>query len=292
MGGVGEDGGMTSSLPLSGVRIVSIAINLPGPVAAARLASMGASVTKVEPPSGDPLTAMPELYAELVAGQQVETVDLKESAGQERLHALLADADVLITSHRGSARLRLGLDWDSLHAKHPRLCQVAIVGHASPEDDLPGHDLTYQAVNGMLAAPAGEHPRLPTVLVADLAGAERAATAAAAALVGRARTGEGSFTEVALADAAAAMALALRSGLTAPGAALNGAHPGYAIYASADGHVAVGALEPHFFQRLLGGLAVPPEHSALAAVFVTRSNDEWVAWGREHDVPIEAVVTL
>lgn len=277
------------SLPLTGVRVVSIAVNLPGPVAAARLASMGAAVTKVEPPTGDPTAVAPELYAELVAGQEVVVLDLKDPAELDRLHALLAEADVFLTSHRTAALERLGLGWEALHARHPRLVHVAIVGHPAPHDDVPGHDLTYQAVNGMLAAPVGEQPRMPTVLVADFAGAEWAVSAALAALVGRGSSGVGTRVEVALSDAAAAMALPLRHGMTRPGGILNGAHPGYGIYPSADGHVAVGALEPHFLQRLLDGLGVGPDAVALGATFVTRPSEDWVAWGREHDVPIEAI---
>ena len=68
---------------VAGVGVVSLAVNLPGPLAVARLASMGASATKVEPPSGDPLQAVaPSWYEELAAGQEVVTLDLKSPAGR------------------------------------------------------------------------------------------------------------------------------------------------------------------------------------------------------------------
>ncbi|GAA6527678.1 CoA transferase [Intrasporangium sp. DVR] len=277
-----------ATLPLHGISVVTIATNIPGPVAAARLTALGATVTKVEPPSGDLITRVaPDYYAELTAGQEVVTLDLKTPEGVVAMEALLAAADVFITSHRPSALTRLGLDWSSIHARHPRLCHVAIVGHPGPEAEVPGHDLTYQAVNGLIFADEGS-PRLPATLVADLAGAERAATAAVTALFARERSGVGSHQEVALSVAAEGMADPLRHGLTAPGGILGGALPGYAIYAAKDGFVACAALEPHFLtrlQELLGG----SDREAIAAAFRGRTTAEWVEWARRHDLPLEAI---
>jgi len=274
--------------PLDGIAVVSIATNVPGPVAAARLTSLGATVTKVEPPSGDLITRVaPGYYAELTAGQEVVTLDLKTPEGTVALEALLAAADVFITSHRPSALARLGLDWEAVHARHPRLCHIAIVGDPGAGAEVPGHDLTYQAVNGLIFADDGA-PRLPATLIADLAGAERAATAAVTALFARERTGTATHHEVALSAAAEAMADPLRHGLTAPGGLLGGALPGYAIYAAQDGFVACAALEPHFLARLEELLGAR-DHEGLAAAFGTRTAGEWVGWARDHDVPIEAL---
>jgi crotonobetainyl-CoA:carnitine CoA-transferase CaiB-like acyl-CoA transferase len=289
---------MTTNGPLHGVRVVSTAVNVPGPAAAARLAGLGAEVVKVEPPTGDPLeVASPRWYAELSACQRVVRLDLKVPEDLSRLEDLLSAADVLLTSSRTSALERLGLGWKALHAKHAQLCHVAIVGHPAPDDDWAGHDLTYQAALGLLGTGApGSEPRMPALLAADLAGAERAATEAVAALVARATTGEGTRREVALSDAAEAMAAPLRHGLTAPGAVLGGGHPAYRLYAARRGHVAVACLEPHFLSRLLEVLGVAPMSAdlgeELAAVFATRTADEWEAWGREHDLPLAEVKQL
>src|ERR1700748_1022539 len=100
------------------MRVVTIATNVPGPVAAARLVELGALVTKVEPPGGDPLAvAAPEWYERLVTGQRVLRVDLKD----ESIDALLAEADVFLTAQRPSSLARLGLAWEELHARHPHL---------------------------------------------------------------------------------------------------------------------------------------------------------------------------
>lgn len=265
--------------------MVSVAVNLPGPVAAARLAALGADVVKVEPPGGDPLQHVaPAYYAELVAGQDVRTLDLKGDAGRDILDGLLRDADVFLTSSRSAALERLGLGWRDLHRRHPRLSQVAIVGSPPPDDDLPGHDLVYQAAAGLLVPPL-----MPTVLVADLAGAERAVSEALAAVLGRAGTGVGRFCEVSLAVAAQAMAGPLRHGLTTPGGPLGGGLTAYRIYPAADGHVALASLEPHFHARLLALLDVPDSREELERAFRSRPAAAWQEWAREHDMPLAAV---
>src|ERR1051326_9379641 len=86
---------------LCGTKIVSVALNAPGPAAAARLTQLGAEVTKIEPPKGDATNNFaPEWYAELCAGQHVLRLDLKDAAGRRQLDALLADANLLLASFR------------------------------------------------------------------------------------------------------------------------------------------------------------------------------------------------
>ncbi|HSK42862.1 MAG TPA: CoA transferase, partial [Candidatus Binatia bacterium] len=107
---------------LQGIKIVSLALNMPGPVAAARLTKLGAEVTKVEPPTGDSTrTAAPALYESLCQGQTVLRIDLKSPDGPAKLDELLSQADLLLASFRPSALQRLGLDWEGLHARHPKL---------------------------------------------------------------------------------------------------------------------------------------------------------------------------
>jgi alpha-methylacyl-CoA racemase len=141
-------------LPLGGVRVLTLAVNLPGPVAASRLCDMGAAVVKVEPPGGDPLARMcPGYYAELSAGQEVVSLDLKDREDRASLDDYLERMDLLLTASRPAALGRLGLSWPEVHARFSGLCQVAIVGHPPPDEDAPGHDLTYQARFGTLSPP-------------------------------------------------------------------------------------------------------------------------------------------
>lgn len=281
--------GTDVSGPLEGVRVVSIAINLPGPAAVARLASMGAAVTTVLPPGGDPVEQYAgDYFDELHAGQSVERLDLKSEGGRARLDELLAEADVFVTSSRPSALARLGLDHGSVGGRHTHVCQVDIVGDSGEGAEVAGHDLTYQAAAGLL-----RDGRMPSTTVVDLAGAERAAAEACAALVERGRTGHGSRREVALSDVADALARPVVHGLTAPGGPIGGGLPVYDVYAAAQGHVALAALEPHFVTRLVTALDVAPEslsRARLAEVFAERTAEQWQQWADEHDIPLAAVL--
>jgi alpha-methylacyl-CoA racemase len=272
---------MTARGPLGGVRLVSLAQNVPGPVAVARLAAEGATASKVEPPGGDPLEGMcPSWYADLHREVQVTRLDLKSSAGLDALHAHLHDADVLLTSHRPGALARLGLDAPTWRTRHPHLRHVAILGDTA-RPDMPGHDLTYQATAGLLGR------EMPVTLLADLAGAERACTAVLLVL----HEPEGSVRQVGLADSLEALAAPRRHGLTAPGGLLGGGLAAYGIYDSLDGRVAVAALEPHFRTRLYTALGLPAD-APLAEVMRGRTGADWEAWARAHDLPLAVVRPL
>jgi crotonobetainyl-CoA:carnitine CoA-transferase CaiB-like acyl-CoA transferase len=271
---------------LDGVRVVSTALNLPGPAACARLRDLGARVAKIEPPPGDPFERFcPSWYRRLHGGMTVGRLDLKSETGRRAMARLLDDADLLVTAQRASALARMGLDPDALATHHPALCHVAITGHAPPDDELPGHDLTYLAAHGLVAP-----PQLPRTLFADMAGSERAVSTALALLIARQRTGRGEAAAVALADAAAALAQPLREGLTRPGALLGGGSAGYNLYAARSGWVAIAALEPHFEQRLAEKFALGRiTHEALGVLFKTHDAGYWEEWGRDNDLPIVAV---
>jgi len=272
--------------PLRGVRVVTLAVNVPGPVAAARLHALGASVTKVEPPGGDPLEAVSlAWYHELRAGQEVVRLDLKQPEDRAALDDLLGRADLLLTASRPAALDRLGLAWPGLHARFPRLAWVAIVGHAAPHADASGHDLTYAASVGLL-----DPPRLPRTLLADLAGAEQAVSAALALLYARERGQDADYAEAPLAEAARSFAPPLRHGLTQPGGPLNGGLPAYNVYRASEGWIAVAALEPHFRERLQRELELERlDAEALRHAFRRHSAAYWEAWGLERDLPVSAL---
>lgn len=269
---------------LTGIRVVNLAANLPGPAAAQRLAVLGAEVVKVEAPSGDPMEIYHAgWYRDMAAGQTLVRLDLKSAEGCNELDRLLASADLLLSASRPAALARLGLDWNSLHQKFPRLCQVAIVGYPPPRENEAGHDLTYQASLGLLTPPS-----MPRTLLADMAGAEMTLSSALTLLLQRERSGEAGYAEVALSEAAASLAEPLRYGCTAPGALLGGGIPEYNVYASADGWVAVAALEPHFKKRLEDALRIATAAEYRLA-FAGQTSAYWQQWGEEHDVPIETV---
>lgn len=268
------------------MRVVSLAVNLPGPLAVARLQQLGAAVVKIEPPEGDPLWhAQPHWYHALHEGQQILRLNLKAAEERARLEAELAPADLLVTASRPAALRRLELAWPELHARYPRLCQVALVGYPPPHEDVAGHDLTYQAGLGLV-----EPPHLPRTMIADLAGAQQAVHTALALLLARER-GQGShYAQVSLSEAAESFAEPLRRGLTAPGGILGGALPGYNLYQARGGWIALAALEPHFWDNLTVELGLAgPDRQQLQEVFLSRTALEWEAWARERDLPLVAV---
>lgn len=282
----GPTGSVQPGRRLAGVRVVSLAGLVPGPVAARRLTAEGAEVVRIEGPAGDLLrTAAPAFVDDLTRGQQVVQLDLKDQADHERLAERLDTADLLLTSSRPSALARLGLTREAVAERWPRLWWVAIVGATGDRADESGHDLTYQAQAGLL----GSGTELPRVLLADLHAAERVVTESVLALRQAQLTGRGGYSEVGLVESAYDLGEPLRHGLTAPGGVLGGGHPGYNVYPARSGRVAVAALEPHFWVRLLDLLAVDGTHEALAAVFVQRDAQDWEAWGGAHDVPVVAV---
>ena len=286
---------------LHGLRIVSLALNLPGPAALMRCRRMGADCTKVEPPSGDPMQSYnPGAYRELHEGVKVLRADLKTAAGLETLHRLLADTDVLLTSFRPSALAKLGLGWTELHARHPMLCQVAIVGAPGAGAEEPGHDLTYLAQHGLV--PAME---LPATLYADMGGSLMASEAVLQAALhlnarycGEGETPRGIASEAPLSEAAAYLGLPRRWGLTQPQGAVGGAHAGYRMYACKDGRVAVAALEPHFAAALCAQAGVaaeretmflPQTHDAVARFFAPRTCAELDRIAVQHDIPMHTL---
>ena len=256
--------------------IVSLAQNVPGPVAVSRLVAGGARAVKIEPPAGDALELLSKpWYDELHAGVRVERLDLKSAQGLSALRAHLRSADLFFASQRPGALRRLGLDADALLRDFPRLRHLNIIGDTR-DAEHPGHDLTYLAEVGLL------HGRiLPRTLIADMAGAERAHAAAARLLAGP----PGARVEVGLADALRDLAAPLRYGLTAPGGPLGGANPAYGIYAARDGFIAVAALEPHFRARLYEGLGLPDGNDP-SVVFSTKTVAEWEQWARDRDLPL------
>jgi len=268
------------------VRVVALVTNIPGPLAASRLAELGARVVKVEPVAGDPLsTAAPSWYADLTRKVRVVRLDLRYEKSRAELDRMIGEAELLLTSMRVSALSRLALDWERVHLRFPDLCHVAISGEAAPNDDRAGHDLTYQARAGLLAPPS-----MPRTVYADLFAAERAVSAAITALYERDRSGVATRHDVAIAEGAAMLADASRYGLTAADGPLSGALPIYRLYRTSDGWIALAALEAHFQGRLQEALQLDAlDAPALEARFVQHPNAHWEDVAAHYDLPLAPV---
>lgn len=290
--------------PLKGVRILSLALNLPGPAALMRCRAMGAQCVKLEPPphpaappgaTGDPMSAyLRTAYDAMHQGVKRLVADLKTDKGRAVLHRALRQSDVLITSFRPSALHKLGLDWKALHQAYPQLSMVAIVGGVGTQAEAPGHDLTYQAENGLLTGLA-----LPPTLYADMGGSLLVSEAVLQARLHQLQKGKAVRLEVALSEAAAWLGLPRAWGLMAPSSLVGGAHAGYRVYACKDGRVALAALEPHFAAALGAavGLADSSVHSmlqpqtqvAVAAFVEGKTRRQLDALARAKDIPLHTL---
>lgn len=287
--------------PLKGVRVLSLALNLPGPAALMRCQRLGATCVKLEPPahpsappgtSGDPMGLYNRrAYDVLHQGVRVMTSDLKTDKGQKALHRELAKADVLITSFRPSALKKLGLEWKSLHQAYPALSLVAIVGAPGARAEEPGHDLTYLAESALIAG-----LELPPTLYADMGGSLMASEAVLQARLHQLQKGQGVRLEIALSEAAGYLALPRTWGLTTPGSAVGGGHAGYRVYPCKDGRVALAALEPHFATALAHAVGLkqahimamfaPETHQAVADFMRTQTRQQLDTLAAEKDIPL------
>ncbi len=250
---------------LSGLRVLDLTRNLPGPFATRLLADLGATIVKVEPPEGDPARPLAALFEALNHGKECRSIDFRSSADLDRLRAWVQEADVLLDSFRPGVLQGLGLDAATLHALTPRLVMVSITGYGQhgPWAQKAGHDLNFMALSGVLdqmRAPTGELA-LSNVQWGDLAGGSAMACIAVLAAVFEAqKTGQGRHLDVSMVhglhaqlvmpQATGAMLAPLLG--RRPGAGedlLNGVLPCYNLYATQDGrHLAVGALEFKFWK--------------------------------------------
>lgn len=301
---------------LDGVRVLDLSRLLPGPYATLVLADLGAEVVKVEDPAGDPVRAVggPGAFAALNRGKRSIVLDLKAAGGPEALLRLARGFDVLVESFRPGVLDRLGAGHAALRAANPRLvvCAVTGYGQTGPYRGLAGHDLDYCALAGALALNGPAEAPLPLgVQVADLAGGSWVAVAGIlAALLRRQATGEGGVVDVSMAEGALGLT-ALPLGLAAERGepmrrgreVLLGGAACYRTYRASCGRfVALGALEPRFFERfcravgrpelaarqLEGGGRGPVEE--LEALFATRTREAWAALGREQDLCLAPVL--
>lgn len=193
-----------SPKPLSGIKVVDLSENLPGPYATLWLASLGADVVKIERPEGDPARRLRKLYRTLNRNKRVVEVDLKEKSGVEEVRGLILEADVVLESFRPNTLRELGLDFEALRARQPRLicCSITGYGQRGPWARRPAHDLNAQALTGYahLERKNNKNPGRTVLPVADLSAAVLAVVRILSALIQRERTGEGEVIDVAMID--------------------------------------------------------------------------------------------
>ncbi len=265
--------------PLAGVRVIDLTRLYPGPYATLLLGDLGADVVKVEDAAeGDLLRGLPEQF--------------------ER-------ADVLVEGFRPGVLERLGCAPAALAAELPRLviCSLTGFGQTGPLRDRAGHDIGYLALSGVLSrCGLGEVPALPGAQIADfLAGGLQAVVAVLAALVERASTGRGRLLDVAMTEGSM-QALLPRLADPSSEDVLRGDRPCYRVYAcSGGGAVALGALEPKFWERFCAAVGRPDWEGqqfdaslcpAVDEMFLGRTRDEWAALLGPADCCAEPVLRI
>jgi crotonobetainyl-CoA:carnitine CoA-transferase CaiB-like acyl-CoA transferase len=314
--------------PLEGIHVLDLTRLLPGGYATQALADLGADVLKIEEPGqGDYARVMPPLargvgqaFLAVTRNKRSAALNLKHPAGREALLRLIDGADVLVESFRPGVMARLGLAWETLHERNPRLIVCAITGYGQdgPYSQRPGHDINYIGYAGLLAhlMRAGQPPTMPGAQFADIGGGGlMAVVGILAALVGRAVTDEGRYVDVSMLDGTLGLLPLLASnalsGVAEPQPDefyLSGALPGYNVYETGDDrYVTLGALEPKFWEEFcrrvgredLIGRHIPTSvedraatMAELAAIFKTKTRDEWVAELGGEDVCLGPVNTL
>ena len=290
-----------SAGPLAGVKVVEVGGIGPGPFAGMILADLGAEVVRIDRPGGSLPLPMPTAEDLANRGKTMISLDLKRPAAIEALLAVVARSDLLIEGFRPGVAERLGFGPDVCFEQNPALVYGRMTGWGQdgPWSTTAGHDLNYVAMAGALHAigPADGPPSIPLNLLGDYGGGSTyLVMGLLAGLWSAGRSGRGQVVDAAIVDGVAHLMAGVHgfvnSGLWTDrrGAnVLDGAAPFYRLYETSDGrHVAVGGIEPAFFQemcRLLGvsistqeqndPAAWPQIESTLADTFSQQPMDHW-----------------
>src|SRR5256885_8053335 len=293
-------------MPLTGIRGLDLTRLLPGAYCTLLLDDMGADVIKVEEPeTGDYMRWTPPLvdgqsalFNAINRNKRSITLNLKADVGRELLLRLVEGADVLVEGNRPGVMERLGIGWEIVHARNPRLVMCSITGYGQdgPFSSRAGHDLNYMATAGGLGL-NGERdgpPVPPSVQVADIGGGGlQPAVAILGAVLGVARGGGGRWIDASMTDGVVswlAMAFAAREAgepVLRGDQRLAGRYACYRVYACKEGgYYSVAALEGKFWRALCGALERPDlieqQYSedastqiALEEIFASRTRREW-----------------
>lgn len=313
--------------PLSHLKVLDFSTLLPGPYATMMLADMGAEVLRVESPDRvDLVKVMPPFdgkfsttFSYLSRGKQTLQLNLKAEGSVDKIKALVRDYDIVIEQFRPGVMARLGIGYEVLRAENPNLIYCAITGYGQtgPYRDRAGHDINYLALSGV-ASHCGRQDSGPPPLgiqVADVAGgSHHAVMGVLAAVIKRQQTGEGSFVDISMTDAAFALNTMAGAACLAGGqqqgpesGMLNGGSF-YDYYQTADGRwLSVGSLEPQFSSRLLDTLGLDelkkitmsqkPEHQQQLKAAIKQKVSEqplghWQAVFANVDACVEPVLTI
>ncbi len=313
-------------MKMEGYRILDLSLFLPGPILTQILADHGADVIKVEPPTGEPVRKVGYVEGNATTwfrnthrGKRSIMLDLKSPDDHAVFLDLCRTADVVIEAFRPGVVDRLGIESDAVMAVNPRAvyCSIAAFGQTGPEAKRPAHDLSIEALAGVVSLNLGQdgHPVNPHMPVADVTGSMTALAAILMALLRREKTGKGDVIDISMQDSLMAWLPNVVGPVfaedRAPVVANERSFGGYAffsIYETADGrHLTLGGVEPKFASNLLTDLGRPdlidsansppgptqePVKAFLRATFASESLAHWVRWFEGRDVCFAPVLNL
>ena len=303
---------------LKGYRILDFSKLLPGPLATLCMAQQGAEVIKVESPSSpDPVRFYPPMkdgvsvfYSTLNAGKKSLSVDYRCEEGREAILKLVETADVIVEQFRPGVMDAFGLGYETLKKRNPKIILVSITGYGQTGNmaSKPGHDINYLSYSGMLDAQRDRNgnPIISAAQIADVSGGSMMAlNATTSALLNRERTGEGQHVDVSMTHNVSVlqtMRIAEELNTGTSNGYLLGRLASYNIYECADGrHVALGALEPKFWQKFCnlvehpewGGRLMEKELiTEVSGLFSTQPMKYWTDKLENEDVCLSPVLTV
>lgn len=325
---------MAAIAPLSGIKIIDLTKLAPGPHCTMILGDLGADIIKVEEPGAPTGRRAEQAVATgkvgrvggfgsapanaLARNKKSIGLNLKSGPGKEIYLRMAQRADVVVEEFRPGVAKRLGIDYETLSSRNPKLvyCAVTGFGQTGPFKNYVGHDLNYIAISGALSmiGRKDQPPSIPLNLLADYAGGGmHAAIGVLAALLARHQTGRGQYVDIAMLDGAMLLIAQALSTYFTTGkipkrgyTSMDGAAPYYNLYETRDGKIiTIGSVEPWFYANLCRALGCEQyitdqnnhekwtemlEH--FAAIFKTRTRDEWFDYLSQSDICVGKMLTL
>ncbi len=319
------------TLPVEGVTILDMSRYIPGGYCTMVLGDMGAEVIKVEQPQKGRTAALSgqgsgpegknaEAFSSVDRNKKSIALNLKSEAGKAVFYKLVEKADVILESNRPLVAKRLGVDYETVSRINPRIiyCSITGYGQDGPYRDMPGHDINYLALAGVLGIlnEGGSGPPIVSgIKLADIGGGGLQATIGILlALMAREKTGRGQYVDISMADgilswiiSPAAMYFA-DGKIPPPGViALDGKRPGFNAYRTKDGgYISLGLREEQLFANLCRAInredlipfqnAPSPKREEVIAelqeIFLSKNRDEWFQLLKENDVSASPVYKM
>ena len=323
---------MAGAPPLTGIKVLDLTKLAPGPHCTMILGDLGADIIRVDEPGAptgrraqqaggvDVKAPRPSSSPTNALARNKRSIglNLKSAPGKEIYARLAQRSDIIVEEFRPGVAKRLGIDYDTLKIRNPRLiyCAVTGFGQTGPFKDYVGHDLNYVATSGALSlmGPPDGLPAIPWNWLADYAGGGmHAAIGILAALVARNQTGRGQYVDIAMLDGvmlllAQALSAHFTSGRvprrgTTP---MDGAAPHYNRYVTKDGKIiTIASMEPWFYANLCRAMNCeefmadqnnkerwPEIHKRFTELFATRTRDEWFDHLSKSDICVGKMLTL